>query len=153
MAFDIAGLGSLADLAKGLVDRFWPPAASEAEKMAASMQIQQMLEARESAVLDTQKAVMVAEMNQTDPFTKRARPSIVYFGMAAIGLVHVLLPMLAWIILSLGGKPLANMPNIQLPVEFWYTWGGVCSIWIVGRSAEKRGSTDQLVGMIIGKKK
>lgn len=152
MGLDLTGLGSLADLASGLVNRFWPPSASESEKIGAAMQIQQMLEARESAVLDAQKAIVTAEMQQSDNYTKRARPTIVYFGLVAIGLVHVVLPVLAWLVLSATGKPLTNMPTIALPGEFWATWGGVCGVWILGRSAEKSGAAGKVVDLITGSK-
>lgn len=149
---DITGIGSLADLASSLVNRFWPASASEAEKIGASVQIQQMLASRETAVLDAQKAIITAEMNQTDTYTKRARPTIVYFGLVAIGMVHVLLPMAAWLVLSITGKPLSNMPTIALPGEFWMTWGGVCGVWIIGRSAEKSGAAGKVVDLITGGK-
>jgi len=155
MPIDLTGLGSVAELAKGLVDRFLPPAATETERMAAQLQIQEQLERRESAVLDAQKGIIVAEMQQSDNFTKRARPAIVYFGLAAIGLVHVLLPMIAWIYLASTGKPMDGMPQIVLPGEFWATWGGVCSIWVIGRTMEKRGATGiagQIAGLVTGGK-
>lgn len=152
MTLDMTGIGSLADLASNLVNRFWPPSASEAEKIGASMQIQQMLEAREIAVLDAQKTIIAAEMSQTDNYTKRARPTIVYFGMFAIGLVHVALPVLAWMALTLTGKPLEGMPTIALPSEFWMTWGGVCGVWIIGRTAEKSGAAGRIVSAITGAK-
>lgn len=152
MAFDLSGLGSIADLAKGLVDRFLPPAATDQEKMAAQLQVQQMLEARETAVLDAQTAIVTAEMAQGDNYTKRARPSIVYFGLVAIGLVHVALPILAWLALLKTGKPLSDMPTISLPSEFWTTWGGVCGVWIIGRSWERTGAANKIVGMITGSK-
>jgi hypothetical protein len=152
MGLDLTGLGSVAELAKSLVNRFLPPTATEAEKLAAQVQMESMLAARENAVLDTQRAVMTAEMAQGDNYTKRARPTIVYFGLAAIGLVHVLLPVIAWVTLTATGKPLANMPTIQLPTDFWFTWGGVCSIWVIGRSAERRGSTNPVVKFVTGSK-
>jgi len=152
MSLDITGIGSLADLASNLVNRFWPPSATETEKIGATVQIQQMLESRESAVLDAQKAIITAEMNQSDNYTKRARPTIVYFGLVAIGLVHVLLPVMAWLVLSTTGKPLSNMPAIALPSEFWVTWGGVCGVWIIGRSAEKSGAAGKVVDLITGSK-
>lgn len=152
MRLDMTGVGSVADFAKSLVDRFWPPAASEQERLAGQLQLQQLLEARDTAVLETQRAVITAEMAQGDNFTKRARPAIVYFGLAAIGLVHVLLPMIAWGVLVATSKPLADMPAIQLPHEFWLTWGGVCSIWVIGRSVEKNGVSNKLVGLITGGK-
>lgn len=152
MDMDFTGIGSLADLAKGLVDRFLPPQATASERLAAQVQIQQTLEARENAVLDTQKAVMVAEMQQGDNYTKRARPSIVYYGLWFIGLVHVLLPIVAWIVLKLTGSPMTDMPNIKLPSEFWVAWGGVCSVWSIGRDAARGGVTSKIVNMITGAK-
>lgn len=152
MNLDFAGIGSIADFAKSLVDRFLPQAATEQERLAAQLQIEQQLQARESAVLDTQKAVMTAEMAQGDNYTKRARPSIVYFGLVSIGLVHVLFPILAWLMLLATGHALADMPKIQLPAEFWFTWGGVCSVWIVGRSVERSGATNKIVSAITGSK-
>jgi len=151
MGLDLTGLGSVADLAKGLVNRFFPPAMSDTEKAAAQIQIEQMLEQRETALIDMQRSVITAEMAQGDNYTKRARPSIVYFGLLSIGLVHVLLPVLAWLILTLMGKPI-ELPAIQLPEQFWLTWGGVCSIWMIGRSAEKRGQSGKMLSLITGSK-
>jgi len=151
MAFDLTGIGPVAEFAKGIMDRFFPPKMDEGEKAQVQVQLQEMLQSRENTVMEAQKQIIVAEMQQADPFTKRARPSIVYFGLAAIGLVHVLLPMIAWIVLTATGRPLADMPGIALPSQFWATWGGVCSIWMIGRSAEKRGMTGKIVSAITGK--
>ncbi|MDG4475422.1 holin family protein [Thiovibrio frasassiensis] len=151
MGLDLTGLGSVADLAKGLVNRFFPPAMSDTEKAAAQIQIEQMLEQRETALIDLQRSVITAEMAQGDNYTKRARPTIVYFGLGAIGLVHVLLPVLAWLVLTLMGKPIV-LPTIALPEQFWLTWGGVCSIWMIGRSAEKRGQSGKMLSLITGSK-
>lgn len=152
MGIDLTGFGSVADFAKGVMDRFWPPKMDEGEKAKIQLQLQDMLERRENTVIETQKSIIVAEMQQSDNFTKRARPSIVYFGLAAIGLVHVALPVLAWAALTFSGKPLDAMPQIALPGEFWTTWGGVCGIWVIGRSAEKRGMTGKIVSAITGSK-
>jgi hypothetical protein len=151
MSIDLTGLGSVADLAKSLVNRFFPPAMSDTEKAAAQIQIEQMLEQREAALIDMQRSVITAEMSQGDNYTKRARPTIVYFGLGAIGLIHVLLPMLAWLILTIMGKPIV-LPTIQLPEQFWFTWGGVCSIWVISRSAERRGQSSQMLSLITGSK-
>jgi hypothetical protein len=94
----------------------------------------------EAAVVDAQKAIIVAEMNQSDPYTKRARPTIVYAGLLAIFLVNVILPYVSYF-------TKAVVPPISLPADFWYVWGGVCGIWIVGRSYERvKGSSNQITG-------
>jgi hypothetical protein len=143
MNLDVAGIGSVADLAKGLVDRFFPPSATPQERAMIELQIQQTIDARESVMLNTQKAIITSEMAQGDDYTKRARPSIVYFGLLFIGLIHVILPMVSWIT----GK---GVPDINLPAEFWYTWSGVCSVWCIGRTAEKFGKNGKIVSAITG---
>jgi hypothetical protein len=148
---DLTGLGSVAELAKDMVDRFFPKAMDEAEKAAIQVKMTEAIQAREASVISSQKDIMVAEMNQSDNFTKRARPSIVYFGLAAIGLNHVILPWVAWFMVEILGKT-SKLPVIGLPEEFWYTWGGVCSIWIWGRSKEKMGTRDKMISMITGGK-
>jgi len=148
---DLTGIGSVADFASTLVKRIFPPKMTDAEKAIAQIQLQEMLEKLESSLVDAQKAIIVSEMQQGDNYTKRARPSIVYFGLAAIGLVHVLLPVVAWLIIALTDSAV-EMPDIALPVQFWATWGGVCGIWIIGRSVERRGVTGKLVKMITGAK-
>lgn len=135
---DITGIGSIADFAKGLVDRFFPPQASPEQKLKAQTEFQRLIEARENTVVDAKAAIMVAEMNQDDKFTKRGRPTIIYAGLAFIALVHVLFPMIAWTAMMLNGGEV-QMPQLSLPAEFWMAWGGCCSIYILGRSNEKSG--------------
>ena len=140
---DLTGIGSIADLAKSIMGIFISPKATEAERAAAQLQLQEMLEKREAAVIDAQRAIIVAEMQQADAFTKRARPALVYAGLAFIFLVHVGFPIIAYITKN-------ELPTLSLPGEFWWAWTGVCGIWVIGRSAEKRGVTGKLVGMITG---
>ena len=51
MGLDLTGLGSVANLAQGLVNRFLPPAMNEKEKAAAQIEIERMLEQRETALI------------------------------------------------------------------------------------------------------
>ena len=156
MGLDLTGLGSVAALAKSVVERFLPEKMSDGDKAAATLQLQELLQKREDAVIEAKRSIIVAEMNQGDNFTKRARPMIVYAGLAFIGLVHVIFPIAAWMALLLTGKPLANMPELVLPTSFWTAWGGVTSIWVIGRSAEKKGVNDanleKVVRLITGSK-
>lgn len=142
---DVTGLGSIADFAKSIVDRISPPKASEAEKAQAQIQLQEIIQEREDAVIEAQKSIMVSEMSQGDNFTKRARPTLVYAGLAFIALVHVIFPIASYF----SGK---GMPALSLPEAFWYSWTGVCGAWIIGRSAEKRGAENKIVSLITGGK-
>jgi len=143
---DLTGLGSIADLAKGIMDKFWPPSADPNEKLKAQMALQQMIEIRENAVIDAQKNIIVSEMAQGDSYTKRARPTIVYAGLAFIFMVHVVMPILSFF----KGTPMPT--SITLPAEFWWAWTGVCGIWVIGRSAEKRGAEGAVISAITGSK-
>jgi len=154
MGFDLTGLGSVADFASTVITRFFPEKMSEADRAQAQIALQEMLEARENKVIDAQREVMVAEMNQGDTYTKRARPTIVYAGLFFILLVHVVLPVFSYVhILVTGSPPPEGVPDLALPGEFWATWGGVCGIWILGRSAEKRGIANKAVALITGGKR
>ncbi|MFH2100436.1 MAG: holin family protein [Pseudomonadota bacterium] len=153
MGIDLTGIGSVADLASGILDKVWPDKMSGAERAEAELAVQRLIQDRENRVVDAKAAIMVAEINQSDNYTKRARPSIVYMGLAFIGLVHVLLPMIAWIVLISTGKPLTDMPSVALPGEFWAAWGGVCSVWVIGRTLEKKGAgglAGKAAGLITG---
>jgi len=148
---DLTGIGSVADFAKDLVERFFPKKMDEKEKLAAIASMTDAIGEREVRVVESKKAVLVAELNQGDNFTKRARPSIVYFGLAVIGLNHVVLPWAAWFLVKVFSVN-AELPEIELPTEFWYTWGGVCSVWVWGRSQEKIGAKDKIISLITGGK-
>lgn len=143
MGFDLTGIGSVADLAKTVVDKFLPSRLSGQEKAAFQLELQQAVAARESALLETQKSVIVSEMQQADNYTKRARPTLVYAGLVFIFMVHVAFPMISWFTSQ-------QMPSLALPEEFWWAWSGVCGIWVVGRSAEKRGVAGKVVETVTG---
>ena len=79
--------------------------------------------------LQAKERIIVAEMQQSDNFTKRARPSVVYiFLIIVIGALAR--PMI------FGETPVVLQ---QMPTEFWQVFGGVMSVWMLGRTAEKFG--------------
>jgi hypothetical protein len=107
------------------------------------MELQNEAEKREANLVSAQRDIMVAEMNQGDTFTKRARPMVVYAGLLFMLLDYVILPYISFF----NGKPL---PSIEMPGEFWWAWTGVVGVWMIGRTMEKRGSTSPIVGKITG---
>ncbi len=110
------------------------------------------------AELSAKERTLVAELQQGDSYTKRARPTVVYAGLVFIAVNHVLFPMAARVLALFGGDALSESEismltvPINLPTDFWFAWGGICSAWVLGRSAEKRGVRNQLVGAITGTK-
>jgi len=97
----------------------------------------------EAGIVEAQKSIIVAEMQQQDNYTKRARPTVVYAGLLAIFLVHIILPYVSYF-------TKATYPEIELPTDFWYVWGGVCAVWFVGRTMERKGSNSPAIKKIVG---
>jgi len=140
---DLTGIGTVAGLARDIIGRIWPASMSDAEKAEAQLKLQEILDAREQQIMAAQRDIIVAEMAQTDSFTKRARPMLIYAGLLFIFLVHVAFPIIAFI----SGKA---QPLLSLPAEFWWAWSATVGIWSIGRSAERMGSQNKAVGIITG---
>jgi len=117
----------------------------EFEVAAAQLVLARDLEIEETmqAEIKAKQAIIVAEMQSGDVFTKRARPMMAYAGMALIVLNYGILPWVA----RFSGVPATPVP---LPVEFWGAWGTVVSVWQVGRSLERRGAQNKVVKAITG---
>jgi hypothetical protein len=127
----IAGNKTERDAVKGAV-------ALEMAKMAGE------LETTYRAELELQRTVMVAELEHGDNYTKRARPTIIYAGLAVALFDGIIGPLIGWI----WG---VDVPKSNLLPEFWYVWGGVCGIYAVGRTREKIGSqSGKLLNAVFG---
>lgn len=133
-------VGSLLDGVGQLVDRF---VTTDEEKAKFRLELEKLGRQREreltdllTAEMQARERVVVAELAQGDTFTKRARPSVVYVGLATIVINYVVLPWLAYFTNG-------DYPTIQLPEQFWLAWGGIVTTWVIGRTAEKRKTTGQ----------
>ena len=128
------------------------------EKSAFKLEVENLLKKRESEIeqtlrqeLESKERILVAELNQSDNYTKRARPTVVYAGLGFIAINYVLFPLIGRITNAFGVEmdvsPLAN-----LPTEFWVAWGGVCATWSIGRTLEKKGKQSTATQVITGSK-
>ena len=146
------------NLALGIVDRILPKKLDPSERAEAVLKIQELIEKRDDGLISAQRDVIVAELAQGDNFTKRARPTIVYVGLFAVTFNHVFVPfvnrVMEWIILMKGEllEGFQGLTPVDLPAEFWYVWAGVCSVYAVGRTAEKKGVRNKIVSWITGGK-
>lgn len=150
---------SVTNIAGSILDRFAPKKMEEAERAKAVLDISAMIDARDNTLVKAQRDIIVAELEQGDTFTKRARPMIIYTGLAVMVFNHALIPFInrciEWYMLTTGKsiEAFADLTPIDMPAEFWYVWGGVCSVYAVGRTAEKRGARSKLINWITGKGK
>ena len=156
------GVGSIIEQAGKIVDKFH---LSEADKKQFQLELEALLQQREAQVQDTVRAemdarqkVLVAELQQDDGYTKRARPSVVYAGLAFIFINYVLIPGVQY----LTGHATAHCQQngqvancsvdggVSLPQEFWWAWAGVVGTWSIGRSFEKVGVSNRVTRAITG---
>lgn len=173
MGFPLAGIMNLLgggvmesalDFAKTQLDKIFPPQMTQEQKMTAITTMASAIEKRDSSIAEVKGNIMVAEMQQGDNFTKRARPSIIYTGLAIVALNYAVFPIFTWIvrcIALIGGVEVMDQipapPQLNLPVAFWGTWGGVAGVYAIGRTAEKKGGTNNqvmntLISLITGNK-
>jgi len=92
--------------------------------------------------MNAKKSIIIAEMQQGDLFTKRARPSIIYGGIL-MAMLETGLNAAAYF---QGFEP----PGSFVPGQFWLAWTGIAGSWVIGRSAEKRGMQNKLISAITG---
>lgn len=100
--------------------------------------------------LDAKKSILMAELNQDDRFTKRARPTVVYVGLIFIllellGLRHIIMNYM-----NIEADIIAN--SDQIFKMFLGVWGSVLGVYSIGRSVEKRGTRNAWSSLITGSK-
>jgi len=137
------GVGDLLNPVKDIVDDLHT---SDEEKAAAKAKLEALLQKDRMELqqslrkeLEAKERVLVAELQQGDSFTKRARPTVVYAGLAFILFNYVIAPLF-----------LPDQQALALPTEFWAGWTGIVATWSIGRSFEKRGAASKLVSKVTG---
>jgi hypothetical protein len=142
------GAKQVLDGVDALIGRF---KASPEEKQAFKLELEKLLQQRDAEIEETIRAelqakerVLVAELQQGDSYTKRARPTVVYAGLVFIFFNYVLVPTVQSFAPDVPIKP------FDLPTEFWAAWGGIVATWSIGRSAEKRGAKSKTISLITG---
>lgn len=116
------------------------------EKAAFDLKVEEIITTRLTQIQESVRTQMTmtlevikAEMASGDNYTKRARPTIVYFGLLVIAWNYCILPYF-------------HLPPVELPGDFWLAWGGVVGVWSAGRSAEKIGVQGKVTSAITGNK-
>ena len=152
-----AGAGTFVEKVGGIVDGFH---LSGEEKEQFKIEFEKVLQARDAELeqtmrqeLQAKERILVAELTHGDSYTKRARPTVVYFGLVVIAWNYSIVPLLIYALeLATTGTPALPVPSMELPAEFWYGWSGIVATWSVGRTMERRGSQNNLLTVINGPK-
>lgn len=143
-----SGAGSLVESVGGVIDKFHT---SKEEKAQLKIELEKVLQQRDSELEETIRAelgakerIIVAELQQGDNYTKRARPTVIYMGLAFIAFNYCLAPLLQTF-MQLEVQP------FDLPVGFWAAWGGIVGSYSIGRSMEKRGVGGKITELATGR--
>lgn len=142
--------GGVIDSIGGVADKFIE---TSEEKKRFKIEMESLLQKRDSemeqtlrAELQAKERILVAELQQGDKYTKRARPSLIYFGMGIIAFNYCLVPLFQYF----GGQEVAQIKPFNLPEYFWMAWGGTVGAWSVGRSAERMGYRNRVTQFVTG---
>ena len=145
-----SGSNIMKDL-RDLADEFFT---SDEERQAFELKMEYLVQKRLSEVeqtvrmeMDARSKIIIAEMQQGDKFTKRARPSLIYFGLFIIFWNYCLVPSSFFLF---GASPTTELQLFELPIEFWAAWGGVVGIWSGGRTLERIGYKNKPLSLITG---
>lgn len=142
-----SGLGSTIEGIGNTIRKF---VTTDSDRIKLQNELTVILQKRDSEIEQTLRAeleakskIIEAELNQGDNYTKRARPTTVYFGLVVIFYNHCVIPTIQMI-------QEIEVQAFDLPTEFWIAWGGIVATWSVGRSAEKRGNKNKVTSLITG---
>ena len=85
---------------------------------------------KDCLAIDAKTKIILSDNASDSKYTKNARPSIIYSGLALMIMNYCILPALSHFF---GYQEV----NFNLPGEFWIAWGGVVGAYSFGRSKEK----------------
>lgn len=141
------GVSGIVDGVASAADRF---ITTPDEKRAFELELEKVVTARlavlestATAELQAKERVITAELQQGDNYTKRARPTLVYFGMLVVFANYCVAPLLTTFVGI-------ELPSMDLPTEFWVAWGGTVSAWSIGRSFERVGIKSKTTSILTG---
>ena len=141
------GIGGLVESVGGVIDKF---VHTKDEKAAVMLEIERIAATQASEIEQTVRAevgakerILVAELQQGDNFTKRARPMVVYAGLGFLLINNIIMPWVTY----LSGQ---EVPTIELPDMFWAGWSGIVATWSIGRTFEKRGVQSKVTSIVTG---
>lgn len=139
-------VGAIADVAAR-----WLP--GERDRQEFQLEVARLIDQRDARIdasvdarIGAQASIITAELAQGDAYTKRARPTIIYYGLAITAWNYSLVPVIAKL-------AHIDLPPLDLPDVFWQVWGGVAGLYVLGRTAEKSGGFVDAVKNLSGAKK
>ena len=122
----------------------------DGDRLKLKAEFEKIIQSRDTEVEETlrqelqaKERIIVAELQQSDLYTKRMRPTIGYTGLIMIVISYQIIPAIQLIM----GVEIEPFP---LPDIFWQAWGGLVGVYSIGRSLEKRGTKNKTVSVLTG---
>lgn len=130
------GIQNMAETAKGIIEEFHMSPEQKAEQLAkvqaAQAQAQQAALDYDAKMNDIAGQNIRAEEQSGSPYTRNARPSLIYVGLIAIVWDYCVLPTITILHATKG-----TLPAVLLPDWFWQTWGIAVTGYVMARGLEK----------------
>ena len=106
----------------------------------------EILEKTVQVEIQKKTEIMKSEIQSDDVVTRRTRPIILLAGLGMI-LLDWLFSWINAIFFHIDMTKITTIPPFFIPV-----WSGMCTVYIIGRSVEKRGVQSKIINAITGAK-
>ena len=137
-------VGTVSDLAGKIFGTSEDEVVAAEQKAAFDLAVENHLHEKFGAMEETlrielgaKERILIAELQQGDNYTIRARPTVVYYGLFLITLNYSILPAF-------------GLPVFPLPPAFLIGWSGIVATWSVGRDSVRKEKRNKLVDAITG---
>jgi hypothetical protein len=125
MGVDVAGIGAVAQAAKGIADKFFPDK-TEIEKAKLAQDMQEIM--NEYNLIQSQLDIDKIEAASTDKFVSRWRPAVGWIGVLGFAYACVIEPLLRFIATLLGYTGQFPVLNTEILLEVLFALLGIAGM-------------------------
>lgn len=122
----LSAITAILELIMPIISRIVPDKTKQAELQ---LELNKVLTEQSGKIYESMKDVMVADASSESPYTRSARPTIVYWSLGLISLVVVLAPF--------GYDQLIIAALTKVPSDLWNLMTYSVGAFVLGRSVEK----------------
>jgi hypothetical protein len=141
------GLGAMAEGAASIIEALQAGKIKkhEAEAMLQELKDRELARGHEDfkAELGAKERIIVAELQQGDTFTKRARPFVIYTGPVIVFALAIMYYISWW-------KNTTMPPTPDFILWYLGAWAGYGSVYAFGRTKEKLGAGNSFTKLVTG---
>jgi hypothetical protein len=130
---DVLG-GTFLDAVKGIISQFHMSPEDKAKLQAQIEEQKDLFTERQNDYnvrLNDIAGQNIRTEEQEGSYTRNARPSVIWVGLAVIVWNYAAVPLLGH------SKPFWGMTPVEFPSYFWEAWGVICTGYVFNRTVDK----------------